>query len=208
MPIGDVIELELAQPPTNGANGAPPRAGRAPIVIVDDAERIDEAGAQALRKASSSGARLVVVGPRSAVAKMVCGEQVAFVVPPLEAARRRRSRPARRAFPARGPADAPRRAHGRTTGGAPRGGAPPRGPGDRLEGRGRRGARRPRAPARAVDASVAGGARAGSRRGRTDARHGPIRRRGARPRRHRRPSRQRRAGAPGDGAGPDRDWPG
>jgi serine/threonine-protein kinase PknK len=85
MPIGDVIELELAQPPTNGANGAPPKAGRAPIVIVDDAEQIDEAGAQALRKASSSGARLVVVGPRSAVAKMVSGEQVAFVVPPLEA---------------------------------------------------------------------------------------------------------------------------
>jgi DNA-binding NtrC family response regulator/tetratricopeptide (TPR) repeat protein len=83
MPIGEVVELELAQAPTNGASQ--PRADRAAIVIVDDAERIDEAGARALRKASENGARLVVVAPRSAASKMISGDQVAFVVPPLEA---------------------------------------------------------------------------------------------------------------------------
>jgi serine/threonine-protein kinase PknK len=82
MPIGDVVELELAQPPRAG-NGAP-GGDRSPIVIVDDAEQIDEAGVRALRRASESGARLVVVAQRSAAAKMVFGEQVAFVVPPLE----------------------------------------------------------------------------------------------------------------------------
>jgi serine/threonine-protein kinase PknK len=85
MPIGEVVELELAQPASNGASVGEPRADQGPIVIVDDADRIDEAGARALRKASEGGARLVVVGPRSAAAKMISGEQVAFVVPPLEA---------------------------------------------------------------------------------------------------------------------------
>ena len=41
--------------------------------------------AETKRKASENGARLVVVAPRSAAAKMICGDQVAFVVPPLEA---------------------------------------------------------------------------------------------------------------------------
>jgi serine/threonine-protein kinase PknK len=85
MPIGEVVELELAQPASNGASGGELRADHAPIVIVDDADRVDEAGARALRKASEGGARLVVVGPRSAAAKMISGDQVAFVVPPLEA---------------------------------------------------------------------------------------------------------------------------
>ncbi len=60
-------------------------ANHAPVVIVDDAEQIDEAGMRALREASAAGARLVVVARRDAVAKMVCGEQVAFVVPALDA---------------------------------------------------------------------------------------------------------------------------
>jgi DNA-binding NtrC family response regulator/tetratricopeptide (TPR) repeat protein len=81
MPIGDVVQLELARPAGAGRDNG---AGHAPIVIVDDAEQIDEAGVRALRAASESGARLVVVAQRNAVAKMVSGEQVAFVVPPLE----------------------------------------------------------------------------------------------------------------------------
>ncbi len=211
MPIGDVVELELAQRPSsgaNGANGAGPKPGLAPVVIVDDAERIDEAGARALRKASENGARLVVVGPRSVVAKMVSGEQVAFVVPPLEAYAS--DDLVRRAVPSLPEA---LRAHLiERTGGRP--GAlraavrPPCGPGDRLEGRGRRGARRPGAPDRALGAPVPGRSGAGVRRGRADARHGPVRRRGARPGGSRRAARQRGAGAPGDGEGPDRDRPG
>ncbi len=84
MPIRDTIELELAQHPellTGYAHGT----DAAPVVIVDDAEQIDEAGARALRKASEAGARLVVVASRESAAKLVHGGQVAFVVPPLEA---------------------------------------------------------------------------------------------------------------------------
>ncbi len=84
MPIGEVVALELAPHPSAEGAGGDPAANR-PIVIVDDAEQIDEIGVRALRKASESGARLVVVAQRSAVAKMVAGDQVAFVVPPLEA---------------------------------------------------------------------------------------------------------------------------
>ena len=85
MPIRETIELELAQHPRLlGGHADGPDAP--PILIVDDAEQIDEAGASALRKASEAGARMVVVASREAAAKMVHGAQVAFVVPPLEAA--------------------------------------------------------------------------------------------------------------------------
>ncbi|HEX3772435.1 MAG TPA: sigma 54-interacting transcriptional regulator [Polyangiaceae bacterium] len=85
MTIGQVIELELAQidgraagPSANGA------AARTPVIIVDDAERIDDAGAALLRKASEAGARLVVVAPREVASQLARGEQTAFVVPALE----------------------------------------------------------------------------------------------------------------------------
>jgi serine/threonine-protein kinase PknK len=83
MPIGSVIELELAQlaqQRSAAANGAE----HAPIVIVDDAEQIDEAGIALLRDASASGARLVMVAPRELAAKFARGEQTAFVLPSLD----------------------------------------------------------------------------------------------------------------------------
>jgi serine/threonine-protein kinase PknK len=86
MPIRETIELELAQHPKLLSNHDAEGADEAPIVIVDDAEQIDDAGASILRKASEAGAHLVVVASRDAAAKMVHGGLVAFVVPPLEAA--------------------------------------------------------------------------------------------------------------------------
>src|SRR5882672_6752835 len=50
MPIGDVVDLELAQYRLNGGAGG--GGAHTPIVIVDDAEQIDEAGVRALRQAS------------------------------------------------------------------------------------------------------------------------------------------------------------
>ena len=64
MPIGEVVELELAQPASNGASGGEPRADHAPIVIVDDAEQIDEAGRA--RAAKGLGGRRAARGRRPA----------------------------------------------------------------------------------------------------------------------------------------------
>ncbi len=85
MPIREIVELELAQHAKLIADRAT-GTDDTPILIVDDADPIDEVSASALRKASEAGARLVVVAPREAVTKIVQGAHVAFVVPPLEAA--------------------------------------------------------------------------------------------------------------------------
>ncbi len=71
MPLAEAIGL--------GWNGA-----GAPIVLVDDADALEERGLKALREAAEHGARLVVVGRRDALGRMGCTEAAAFVVPALD----------------------------------------------------------------------------------------------------------------------------
>jgi len=78
MAMTDVVELELAQHARSDADRAHP------LVIVDDAEELDEAGRASLRRASQGGARLVVVAPRASVADLAGVEPVPFVVDPLD----------------------------------------------------------------------------------------------------------------------------
>jgi DNA-binding NtrC family response regulator len=87
MSVAEVIDLELARHPAGEvANGRGDGAAAAPVVLVDDAERIADTGVRALRAASEAGARLVLVAPRDVAARMVAGPMVAFVVPPLDPA--------------------------------------------------------------------------------------------------------------------------
>jgi transcriptional regulator with GAF, ATPase, and Fis domain len=67
MAMRDALELELAQH----------RVADPLVVVVDDAEQLDEAGWAGLRRAAKAGASLVVVGTPQ-------GPSTAFVVPPLE----------------------------------------------------------------------------------------------------------------------------
>jgi serine/threonine-protein kinase PknK len=71
----DVVELELAQHVL--ASG--------PVVIVDDAERLDDETIGALHRASAAGAILVVVAPGAMAESIASGRCSVFVVPPMEA---------------------------------------------------------------------------------------------------------------------------
>jgi transcriptional regulator with GAF, ATPase, and Fis domain len=80
----DVVELELAQHKSLLTAGTLASGGAVlPVVIVDDAERLDDVAA--LRRASDAGALLVVIGPRLRAEKMARGPVTAFVVPALDA---------------------------------------------------------------------------------------------------------------------------
>ncbi|MBV9949777.1 MAG: protein kinase, partial [Myxococcales bacterium] len=76
----DVIDLELAREGPRARGSAAP-----PVIIVDDAEALDEAGVDALRRASRSGALLVLVAARAWVEAIHEGPCVPFVVPPMDA---------------------------------------------------------------------------------------------------------------------------
>ncbi len=81
----DVVELELASAGQGVAGGSPDSApGRVAFVVVDDAEQLDEESRRRLGRASEEGARLVVIGTRQVAATIARGEQVAFVVPPID----------------------------------------------------------------------------------------------------------------------------
>jgi transcriptional regulator with GAF, ATPase, and Fis domain len=83
LPMADVVALELAQhaPLLSGETLA---AGTTapPVVIVDDADRLEDV--TALRSASEAGARLVVVGSRLTAQKMAHAAVTAFIVPALD----------------------------------------------------------------------------------------------------------------------------
>jgi serine/threonine-protein kinase PknK len=81
----EVVEIELAQHRAVPADGASSReASTSPVVIVDDAEQLDDASREAIRRASDAGARLVVIAPREVATTMAGGPRVVFVVPPLD----------------------------------------------------------------------------------------------------------------------------
>jgi transcriptional regulator with GAF, ATPase, and Fis domain len=67
----DLLDLEVG----------PSAADR--VVVVDDAERLDESALAALAKASQDGARLVMVGPHESVAATIAGPCATFTLPPL-----------------------------------------------------------------------------------------------------------------------------
>jgi transcriptional regulator with GAF, ATPase, and Fis domain/tetratricopeptide (TPR) repeat protein len=74
------VELELAQY-LPALTGQPPRPL---VVVVDDAERLDEPARAAVRRASEAGARLVVVAPLATTGHIVSGQSVSFALPPLD----------------------------------------------------------------------------------------------------------------------------
>ena len=74
--ICDVVTLELERAGASLADS---------IVLVDDGDLLDEPARAALRRASQSGARLVIVAPLDAVAPLAAGAAAAFAVPPLTA---------------------------------------------------------------------------------------------------------------------------
>jgi transcriptional regulator with GAF, ATPase, and Fis domain len=74
--MGEVVELELRI-----AHDEPPMVDR--IVIVDDAELLDDTARAALRRAASAGARLVMVAPIDAVTDVAAGPVSTFTLPPL-----------------------------------------------------------------------------------------------------------------------------
>ncbi len=80
MDMREGVELELAQYP-------PAMKGSKPsdlVVVVDDAERLDEPGRVALHEASKAGARLMVVAALSVAKRLAQGPCVSFVLPPLD----------------------------------------------------------------------------------------------------------------------------
>jgi transcriptional regulator with GAF, ATPase, and Fis domain len=77
----EVVEFELA-PYGSVAAG---EQWTAPVVVVDDAEQLDEPARLALRRASESGATLVVVAPIDAASALVGGRCVGFAVRALDA---------------------------------------------------------------------------------------------------------------------------
>jgi transcriptional regulator with GAF, ATPase, and Fis domain len=79
VPMRDVVGLELSL--YDSARGDSPR-----VLIVDDGAELDTAAIGALRRASDTGALLVVVAPCLTVQRMVGGRCAPFVVPPLDAA--------------------------------------------------------------------------------------------------------------------------
>jgi transcriptional regulator with GAF, ATPase, and Fis domain/predicted negative regulator of RcsB-dependent stress response len=71
--MGDVLDLELANPaPTSR-----------PVVIVDDAERLDKTAIEALRSAAAGGALLVLVAPRASAETIAGGPCAIFAMPPM-----------------------------------------------------------------------------------------------------------------------------
>jgi transcriptional regulator with GAF, ATPase, and Fis domain len=70
MPLREVVELELAQRPG--------------VVLVDDAERLDEPARAAVRAAAGAGARLVLVAGREVARRLAGGTPEAFAMPRLE----------------------------------------------------------------------------------------------------------------------------
>ncbi len=69
----EIVELELPTPIPKGL-----------VVIVDDAENLDDASRVALAKASEDGARLVLCGARASVAKLCAQKCMVFAVPPID----------------------------------------------------------------------------------------------------------------------------
>ncbi len=89
LPMKDVVALELAQhaqalSATATTVVAGSESTRLPIVIVDDADRLEDRSA--LQQASRAGARLVVIAARSVAQSMAAGPVMAFAVPALDAA--------------------------------------------------------------------------------------------------------------------------
>jgi serine/threonine-protein kinase PknK len=80
MAMKEAIALELAQHLPTLIRAHPP----ALVVVVDEAERLDEPARAALRAAADAGARLVVVAPLSAASDLASGGSVSFALPPLD----------------------------------------------------------------------------------------------------------------------------
>jgi hypothetical protein len=55
------------------------------VVVIDDAELLDEPARAAIQRASAAGARLAMVASRAAVAPVAHGQTTTFAVPPLSA---------------------------------------------------------------------------------------------------------------------------
>ncbi|MGH7281993.1 MAG: protein kinase domain-containing protein, partial [Polyangiaceae bacterium] len=70
----EVVELELPNPIARGQ-----------IVIVDDAEHLDDASRVLLSKASEAGACLVLCAPRASASRFCTGKCGVFALPPLDA---------------------------------------------------------------------------------------------------------------------------
>ncbi len=80
MAMKEGIAIELAQHARTTANAhAPPL-----VIVVDEAERLDEPARNAVREAAREGARLVIVGPLSIANELANGEAVPFAMPPLD----------------------------------------------------------------------------------------------------------------------------
>jgi serine/threonine-protein kinase PknK len=80
MAMSEVVELELSQyAPAMARSGAPSL-----VVVVDDAERLDDPARALLRRAAEAGARLVVVASMETASRIVATSPISFVVPPLD----------------------------------------------------------------------------------------------------------------------------
>jgi transcriptional regulator with GAF, ATPase, and Fis domain len=80
MAMSEAVELELGHHLSTVGRARPPPL----VVVVDDAERLDEPAWAALRRASKAGARLVVVAPLTAARQIVSGTCASFAVPALD----------------------------------------------------------------------------------------------------------------------------
>jgi transcriptional regulator with GAF, ATPase, and Fis domain/energy-coupling factor transporter ATP-binding protein EcfA2 len=76
----EVLELELDWWARTSATGG----AKELIVVLDDADELDEASREAVRRTSEAGAKLVAVGTRDRIAGLVRGRCRTFEVPPLE----------------------------------------------------------------------------------------------------------------------------
>jgi len=84
MAMHEVVAMELEQHETALANTSANKSAPPNVIVVDDAERLDDKTRATLGRASEAGARLVVVGSPAAVADIVRGALVSFELPPLD----------------------------------------------------------------------------------------------------------------------------
>ena len=71
----EVLEMDLPSPAPDGL-----------VVIIDDADRLDDASRVAITHASEQGARLVFVASRSSASRLCSGKCVSFAIPPIDTA--------------------------------------------------------------------------------------------------------------------------
>jgi tetratricopeptide (TPR) repeat protein len=83
IPMREAVELELAQHAKQMSKPAK-RPGPPLVIVVDDAELLDNPARDALQRAARSGARLVAVAPVGTLDGIPEGCPVTFTVPPLE----------------------------------------------------------------------------------------------------------------------------